>query len=105
MRGLKLQYDAVLRQKDLSEKVQMRSLLGFKNGKLSITEVQQATTQLQNIRLSQIQLLREAWQTALAAEALSIGISYEQISRSDAYTQLLKEAVSQSENFINIGAE
>ncbi|SEL46703.1 TolC family protein [Acinetobacter sp. DSM 11652] len=105
VRGLKLQYDAVLRQKDLSEKVQMRSLLGFKNGKLSITEVQQATTQLQNIRLSQIQLLREAWQTALAAEALSIGISYEQISRSDAYTQLLKEAVSQSENFINIGAE
>lgn len=105
VRGLKLQYDAVLRQKDLSEKVQMRSLLGFKNGKLSITEVQQATTQLQNIRLSQIQLLREAWQTALAAEALSIGTSYEQISRSDAYTQLLKEAVSQSENFINIGAE
>ena len=105
VRGLKLQFDAVLRQKDLSEKVQMRSLLGFKNGKLSITEVQQATTQLQNIRLSQIQLLREAWQTALAAEALSIGTSYEQISRSDAYTQLLKEAVSQSENFINIGAE
>ena len=105
VRGLKLQYDAVLRQKDLSEKVQMRSLLGFKNGKLSITEVQQATTQLQNIRLSQIQLLREAWQTALAAEALSIGTSYEQISRSDAYTQLLKDAVSQSENFINIGAE
>ena len=105
VRGLKLQYDAVLRQKDLSEKVQMRSLLGFKNGKLSITEVQQATTQLQNIRLSQIQLLREAWQTALTAEALSIGTSYEQISRSDAYTQLLKEAVSQSENFINIGAE
>lgn len=105
VRGLKQQYDAVLRQKDLSEKVQTRSLLGFKNGKLSITEVQQATTQLQNIRLSQIQLLREAWQTALAAEALSIGTSYEQISRSDAYTQLLKEAVSQSENFINIGAE
>lgn len=105
VRGLKLQFDAVLRQKDLSEKVQMRSLLGFKNGKLSITEVQQATTQLQNIRLSQIQLLREAWQTALAAEALSIGTSYEQISRSDAYTQLLKDAVSQSENFINIGAE
>lgn len=105
VRGLKLQYDAVLRQKGLSEKVQTRSLLGFKNGKLSITEVQQATTQLQNIRLSQIQLLREAWQTALAAEALSIGTSYEQISRSDAYTQLLKEAVSQSENFINIGAE
>lgn len=105
VRGLKLQYDAVLRQKGLSEKVQTRSLLGFKNGKLSITEVQQATTQLQNIRLSQIQLLREAWQTALAADALSIGTSYEQISRSDAYTQLLKEAVSQSENFINIGAE
>ena len=105
VRGLKLQYDAVLRQKDLSEKVQMRSLIGFKNGKLSITEVQQATIQLQNIRLSQIQLLREAWQTALTAEALSIGTSYEQISRSDAYTQLVKEAVSQSENFINIGAE
>lgn len=105
VRGLKLQLDSVIKQRELSEKVQSRALIGFKSGKLSITDVQQSSLQLQNIRLSQIQLLKEAWQTALSAEALSIGTSYEQISSSDAYTQLLKEVVSQSQNFIDLGAE
>mgnify|MGYP003496897902 FL=1 len=99
LKGLRSQFDATTAQVTLATKVQSRTLLGFQAGKLSITDVQQATTQLQNLRLGQLQILRQAWQTALAAEALSIGTSYEEISRSDAYTQLNKKAVEASQNF------
>src|SRR5690606_9971398 len=104
LKGLRSQFDATTAQVTLATKVQSRTLQGFQAGKLSITDVQQATTQLQNLRLGQLQILRQAWQTALAAEALSIGTSYEEISRSDAYTQLNKKAVEASQNLINGGA-
>ncbi|WP_312080405.1 TolC family protein [Acinetobacter schindleri] len=104
LKGLRNQFDATTAQLTLATKVQSRILQGFQAGKLSINDVQQATTQLQNLRLGQLQILRQAWQTALAAEALSIGTSYEEISRSDAYTQLNKKAVEASQNLINGGA-
>ena len=49
-------------------------------------------------------MLRQAGQTTLTAEALSIGTSYEEISRSDAYIQLNKKVVEASQNLINGGA-
>jgi cobalt-zinc-cadmium efflux system outer membrane protein len=104
LKGLRSQFDATTAQLTLATKVQSRTLQGFQAGKLSITDVQQATTQLQNLRLGQLQILRQAWQTALTAEALSIGTSYEEISRSDAYIQLNKKVVEASQNLINGGA-
>lgn len=105
VKGLQRQMQSIMTQHKLAEQVQIRTQQGFQAGKLSIAEVQQAANLLQTIRLNQIQLLRQAWQTALSAEALSIGTSYEEISRSDAYTQLMKQAIDQSQNFIDLGAE
>lgn len=104
LKGLRSQFDATTEQIALASKVHSRTLQGFQAGKLSTTDVQQATTQLQNLRLGQLQILRQAWQSALTAEALSIGTSYEEISRSDAHTQLNKNAIAVSQNLINAGA-
>jgi cobalt-zinc-cadmium efflux system outer membrane protein len=103
LNGLRHQFDASTAQITLATKVQSRTLQGFQAGKLTINDVQQATAQLQHLRLAQLQILRQAWQTALGAEALSIGSSYEDISRSDAYTQLNKKAVEATQNLINAG--
>src|SRR5690606_35147251 len=104
LKGLRSQFDATTEQIALASKVHSRTLQGFQAGKLSTTDVQQATTQLQNLRLGQLRILRQAWQSALTAEALSIGTSYEEISRSDAHTQLNKNAIAVSQNLINEGA-
>lgn len=105
LKGLKQQFSAISQQTTLAEQVQVRTLQGFKAGKLSITDIQQANLQLQSIRLGQLQLLRQAWQTALSAEALSLGTSYEQISSSDAYTQISKNSIAQIQDLILGGAQ
>lgn len=104
LNGLRSQFDATVTQIDLAEKVQNRTLQGFQAGKLSITDVQQATAQLLNLRLGQLEILTQAWQIALSSEALSIGTSYEEISRSDAYSQLNKKIVEATQNLMNEGA-
>ncbi len=103
LKALRNQYELITSQIDLAEKVQSRTLQGFKAGKLSITDVQQATSQLHSLRLAMLQTLRQAWQSALGAEALSIGTSYEEISRSDAYIQLNQSAAETLQNLINEG--
>ena len=105
LKGLKQQFSAISQQTSLAEQVQLRTLQGFKAGKLSITDIQQANSQLQSIRLGQLQLLRQAWQTALSAEALSLGTSYEQISSSDAYSQISKNSIAQIQDLILGGAQ
>ena len=101
LKGLRAQFNSTDRQIVLAEKVQSRTLQGFQAGKLAITDVQQTTKQLQDLRLSQIQILAQAWQSALSAEALSVGTTYEEISRSDAYSQLNKKAIEASQNLIS----
>lgn len=105
LKNLRIQFDASSDQIRLAEQVQMRTLQGFQAGKLSLTDVQQASAQLQSIRLGQLEILNQAWQTALTAEALSLGTSYEEISRSDAYTALNKAAIAESQIFINEGVQ
>lgn len=104
LQGLSTQFNSIQQQLTLAENVQNRTLLGFQQGKFSITDVQQASTQLQTIRLSQIQILSQAWQSALTAEALSLGTSYEEISTSDAYTQLGKNTLAELNGLV-IGGE
>lgn len=103
LKGLDSQFKASSQQVALSEKVQQRTLQGYQAGKFSTTDIQQTSQQLQTIRLGQLQILKQAWQSALNAEALSIGSSYEQISSSNAFTQLNKQAIEQSQNIINLG--
>ena len=105
LKGLNKQFSSMSQQTSLAEQVQVRTLQGFKAGKLSITDIQQANLQLQSIRLGQLQLLRQAWQTALSAEALSLGTSYEQISSSDAYSQISKNSIAQIQDLILGGAQ
>ena len=87
--GLKQQYDLMNDQQiPLSEQVQSKMLLGFKAGKYAITDVQQATAQLQEQRLKKVQLLKSAWQKAIEAESLALGIAPEQVMSSDALNQI-----------------
>lgn len=103
LKGLKNQNEAVSTQIKLAENVQKRTLQGFQAGKFSLTDIQQSTMQLQNLRLAQLELLSRAWQTALSAEALSIGTTFEDISRSDAYSQLHKKATEATQDLMNWG--
>ncbi len=101
LKGLRQQYDATSAQIQLSEKVHSRTLQGFQAGKFSITDMQQTSLQLQNLRVAQLQILKQAWQNALSIEALSLGTSYEEISQSNAYSQLNKKAFVETQNLLN----
>ena len=52
LKGLRQQFDAIATQIQLSEKVQSRTLQGFQAGKFSITDMQQTSLLLQNLRVS-----------------------------------------------------
>ncbi|WP_130803686.1 TolC family protein [Acinetobacter ihumii] len=89
MQGLKQQYDLMNDQQiPLSEDLQRKMLLGFKAGKFAITDVQQASIQLQEQRLKKMQLLKSAWQKAIETESLVLGISPEQVTSNDALHQI-----------------
>ena len=75
LQGLELQFKVVDEtQIPLATQVQSKTLQGFLAGKFALTDVQQATLQLQDIRLRKVQLLRDGWQKAIEAESLSLGI-------------------------------
>ncbi|SPL71057.1 TolC family protein [Acinetobacter stercoris] len=68
--------------------VQHKTLEGFKAGKFAVSDVQQATQQLQEIRLRRVQILKDAWEKAIRVESMSIGISPEKITAKDALNQI-----------------
>ena len=105
--GLKQQYDLMNDQQiPLSEDVQNKMLLGFKVGKYAITDVQQATAQLQEQRLKKVQLLKSAWQKAIETESLALGVAPEQVMSSDALNQINQTLWQNTRNFNAIsGAE
>lgn len=87
--GLKQQYNLMNEQQiPLSETVQEKMLLGFKVGKFAITDVQQSTLQLQEQRLKKVQLLKSAWQKAIEAESLALGIDPNMVMSGDALNQI-----------------
>jgi ATP-dependent exoDNAse (exonuclease V) alpha subunit len=53
-----------------------------------VTDVQQATMQLQDQRLNKVQLLKSAWQKQIDAESLALGIELSMVSSSDALNQI-----------------
>lgn len=75
-------------QLPLAQSVQQKTLLGFRAGKFSVTDVQQATKQLHETRLRQVQVLKEGWQRAIEIESLALGIDITTVANADALTNL-----------------
>ena len=101
LKGLKWQYDLINEQQiPLSESVHQKTLLGFKVGKYSITDVHQASIQLQEQRLNKIQTLKQAWQKSLQAESLALGVDSNAIMSPDALMKI-NQNLWQSTNDLN----
>ena len=89
LQGLEAQFNVINdTQIPLATQVQSKTLQGFLAGKFALSDVQQATLQLQDIRLRKIQLLRDGWQKAIEAESLSLGISPSEVMSKDAIAQM-----------------
>lgn len=89
LQGLEAQFKEVDQaQIPLAMEVQKKTLIGFNAGKFAVTEVQQATLQLQDVRMRKVQLLKDSWQKAIEAESLSLGVEPSQIMAKDAIAQM-----------------
>lgn len=89
LQGLEVQFKEVDQsQIPLATQVQRKTLIGFSAGKFAVTDVQQATLQLQEVRMRKVQLLKEGWQRAVEAESLSLGIEPGQVMAKDAIAQI-----------------
>jgi len=89
LQGLEVQFKVVDdTQIPLATQVQSKTLQGFLAGKFALTDVQQATLQLQDIRMRKVQLLRNGWQKAIEAESLSLGVSPDEVMSKDAIAQI-----------------
>lgn len=101
LNGLAKQFQQVDQvQVPLAEQVQQKVMLGFRAGKLSVTDVQQATQQLQQIRLQKIELLRQAWQRYIELLSISQGFEADEVTQADAmYTmnQTFWQAIQNNE--------
>ena len=89
LQGLELQFKQINQaQIPLATQVQRKTLIGFSAGKFAVTDVQQASLQLQEIRMRKVQLLKQAWQRAIEAESLSLGIEPSVVMAKDAIAQI-----------------
>ena len=100
LRGLQTQFKQLNDQQvPLAIQVQQKTLQGFRLGKFAVTDVQQATTQLQDVRLRKVQLLKQAWQLNVEVQSACMGIPVEQITAKDALMQLNQRVWQQSNAF------
>lgn len=100
LRGLQTQFKQLNDQQvPLAIQVQQKTLQGFRLGKFAVTDVQQATTQLQDIRLRKVQLLKQAWQLNVEVQSARMGLPVEQITAKDALMQLNQRVWQQSNAF------
>ncbi|MCH7335802.1 TolC family protein [Acinetobacter sp. NIPH 2699] len=100
MKGLQAQFQQLDDQQiPLANQVQQKTLQGFRLGKFSVTDVQQATMQLQDVRLRKVQLLKQAWQLSIEVQSARMGLPTEQITAKDALMQLNQRIWQQSNAF------
>ena len=100
LRGLHMQFKQLNDQQvPLATQVQQKTLQGFRLGKFAVTDVQQATAQLQDVRLRKVQLLKQAWQLSIDVQSARIGLAAEQITAKDALMQLNQRVWQQSNAF------
>ena len=59
--------------------------------------------QLQDIRMRKVQLLKDAWQRAIEAESLSLGIEPSQVMAKDALSQINQALWQQTQALPVIG--
>ena len=98
--GLQTQFKQLNDQQvPLAIQVQQKTLQGFRLGKFAVTDVQQATMQLQDVRLRKVQLLKQAWQLNVEVQSARIGLAAEQITAKDALMQLNQRVWQQSNAF------
>ncbi len=64
-----------------------------------MTDVQQATIQLQDVRLRKVQLLKQAWQLNIDVQTARMGLSSDQITAKDALMQLNQRMWQQASAF------
>jgi len=89
LQGLEVQFKEVDQvQIPLAVQVQRKTLQGFSAGKFAVMDVQQATLQLQEVRMRKVQLLKDAWQRAIEAESQSLGIEPSKVMAKDAIAQI-----------------
>lgn len=106
LQGLDLQYKQVNQEQiPLAISVQKKTLQGFRAGKFAVTDVQQATLQLQEIQLRKVQLLKDAWQRAIQAESLSLGIEPDQVMAADALSQMNQTIWQETQALPVLGGE
>lgn len=100
LRGIQTQFKQLNDQQvPLAIQVQQKTLQGFRLGKFAVTDVQQATTQLQDVRLRKVQLLKQAWQLNVEVQSARMGLPIEQITAKDALMQLNQRVWQQSNAF------
>ena len=100
LKGLRIQFKQLNDQQvPLAAQVQQKTLQGFRLGKFAVTDVQQATMQLQDVRLRKVELLKQAWQNSIEIQSLRFGLEPEQIMAKDALMQLNQRAWQQSQSF------
>ncbi|EXS23235.1 outer membrane efflux family protein [Acinetobacter baumannii 573719] len=100
LKGLRIQFKQLNDQQvPLAIQVQQKTLQGFRLGKFAVTDVQQATMQLQEVRLRKVELLKQAWQNSIEIQSLRLGLEPEQIMAKDALMQLNQRAWQQSQTF------
>lgn len=100
LKGLRIQFKQLNDQQvPLAIQVQQKTLQGFRLGKFAVTDVQQATIQLQDVRLRKVELLKQAWQNSIEIQSLRLGLEPEQIMAKDALMQLNQRAWQQAQTF------
>ncbi|WP_368570834.1 TolC family protein [Acinetobacter haemolyticus] len=100
LKALQSQYQQLSDQQiPLAVQVQQKTLQGFRLGKFSVTDVQQATIQLQDVRLRKVQLLKQAWQLNIDVQTARMGLSSDQITAKDALMQLNQRMWQQASAF------
>ncbi|GLG84655.1 TolC family protein [Acinetobacter calcoaceticus] len=100
LKGLRIQFKQLNDQQvPLAIQVQQKTLQGFRLGKFAVTDVQQATMLLQDVRLRKVELLKQAWQNSIEIQSLRLGLEAEQIMAKDALMQLNQRAWQQSQSF------
>lgn len=106
LNGLKTQFDVMLQQQiPLAIRVQQKTRDGFAAGKLNVMDVQQATSQLLDLRLQSVQLLKAAWQKSIEVQSLSLGIEPSQAMSSQAVLQINQSLIQETQALPVIGME
>ncbi|SDB87849.1 TolC family protein [Acinetobacter boissieri] len=103
---LYVQYQQIMQQQiPLVSSIKEKTSLGFMAGKYTVTDVQLATTALKQYQLHALQMKKQLWSKYLQQKAVLLGISFEQISNTNAVSDLNQTVWRNSTNLPVVGGE